>query len=195
MKTKDSSEMLIRRRVDTIKALVDEHGLALDIERVRSECNRADALTRVSQKWLCKPNGCEMPTVAVCGGAIESLSDERFARIHEETGHHGIKRTLYFSRKLSPTVTRKDVRRVVKACQVCQSIDPAPVKWAKGELSVDEIWHRVGMEVTHVNGCHYLTLIYCGPTRFAVWRRLQRQYTDSVIQQLELLFFDRGAPM
>ena len=132
LKTKASNEMLIRRRVDTIKALVDEYGLALDIELVRSEYNRAGTLTRVSQKWLGKPNECEKPTVAVCGGAIESLSDERIARIHEETGHHGVKPTLYFSRKLSPAVTRsRDVRRVVKACQVCQSIDPAPVKWAR----------------------------------------------------------------
>ena len=68
--------MLIRRRVDTIKALVDEYGLGLDIKRVRSECNRADILTRVSQKWLGKPNDCEKTIVAVCGGAIESLSDE-----------------------------------------------------------------------------------------------------------------------
>ena len=51
------------------------------------------------------------------------------------------------------------------------------------------------MDVTHVNGCHYLTLIDCGPTRFAVWRRLQRQDTDSVIKQLELVFFERGAPV
>ena len=154
LKTKASSEMLIRRRVDTIKALVDEYGLILFIEIVRSECNRADALIRVS---LGKSNGCDKPIVAVCGGAIESLSDETIASIHEETEHHGIKRTLYFSRKVSPSVTRRDVRRVVKACQVCQSIDPAPVKWARGQLNVDETWHRVGMDVTHVNGCHYLT--------------------------------------
>ena len=128
----------------------------------------------------------------MCGGAIESLSDETIASIHEETGHHGIKRTLYFSRKVSPAVTRRDVRRVVKACQ---SIDPAPVKWPKGKLNVDEIWHRVGMDVTHVNGGHYLTLIDCGPTRFAVWRRMQRQDTASVIQQLESVFFERGAPV
>ena len=115
--------------------------------------------------------------------------------MHEETGHHGIKRTLYFSRKLSPAVTRRDVRRGVKPCQVCQSINPAPVKCARWELNVDEIWYRVGMDVTHVNGCHYLTLINCGPTRFAVWRRLQRQYTDSVIKQLEWVFFERGAPV
>ena len=195
LKTKASSEMLIRRRVDTIKALVDEYGLILDIELVRSECNRADALTRVSRKWLGKPNGCDKPIVTVCGGAIESLSDETIASIHEETGHHGIKRTLYFSRKVRPAVTRRDVRRVVKACEVCQSIDPAPVKWPKGKLNVDEIWHRVGMDVTHVNGGHYLTLIDCGPTRFAVWRRMQRQDTASVSQQLESVFFERGAPV
>ena len=75
---------------------------------------------------------CEKPIFTVRGGAIEYLSDERIARILEETGHHGIKRTLYFSQKLSPAVTRNDVRRVVKSCQVCQSIDPDPVKWARG---------------------------------------------------------------
>ncbi len=51
------------------------------------------------------------------------------------------------------------------------------------------------MDVTHVNGCHYLTLIDCGPTRFAVGRRLQRQDTANVIKQLELVFFERGAPL
>ena len=109
----------------------------LDIKLVRSDCNRADALTRVSQKWLGMPNGCEKSADAVCGGTIESLSDEMIARIDQETGHHRIKRTLYFSRQLRPAVTKNDVRRVVKACQLCQSIDPAPVKWATIELNVD----------------------------------------------------------
>ena len=102
----------------------------------------------MSQKWLGKPNECEKPIVAVCGcgGAIESLSDERIARIYEETGLHGITRALYFSRKLSPAVTRKDVRRVVKACQVCQSIDPAPVKWARGSSMLTR--YDTGLEWT-----------------------------------------------
>ena len=51
------------------------------------------------------------------------------------------------------------------------------------------------MDVTHIYGCHYLTLIGCGPTWFAVLRRLQRKDTDCVIQQLELVFFVRGAPV
>ena len=101
-KTKASSEMLIRRRDDTIKAIVDEYGLTLDIELVRSECNRAVTLTRVSQKWLGIPNACEKPAVAVCGVAIESLSDERIAIIHEETGHHGIKRDAVFLAEFEP---------------------------------------------------------------------------------------------
>ena len=76
------------RRVNTVKALVDEYGLALDITLVRSQCNRTNGLTRVSQKWFRKANECEKPIVAVRGSTIESLSDERIARIHKETGHH-----------------------------------------------------------------------------------------------------------
>ena len=87
-------------------------------------------LIRVSQKWLGKPNGCEKQISAVCGGAIASL----MRGSSEFTRNPGIMAlsAVYFSRKLSPAVTRKDVRRVVKACQLCQSIDPAPVKWARG---------------------------------------------------------------
>ena len=131
-------------------------------------CYRCDGLNHFASSCPEKANGSEEPTLAVCGGAVEPLSDERIAEIHESTGHHGTKRTLYFSRKLSPAVTRKEVQRVVKACQVCQSVDPAPVKWTRGELNVDKIWYRVGMDITHVKGYHYLTLIDCGPTWFAV---------------------------
>ena len=186
LKTNAFSEMLIRKRVDTINAVVDAYGLALDIELGRSESNLADALTRESQKWLGKPNGCEKPISAVCGGSIESLSDERIARIHEESGHHDIKRKVYFSRKLSPAVTRKDVRMVVKACQLCQSFDPAPVKWIRGSSML----MRSDTDVIHVNGCHYLTLIDFGPTRIAIWRRLQRQDTDRIIRHLKVVFFE-----
>ena len=103
-------------------------------------CYRCDGLNHFASSCPGKANGSEKPTLAVCGGAVEPLSDERIAEIHESTGHHGIKRTLYVSRKLSPAVTRKEVQRVVKACQVCQSVDPAPVKWTWGELNVDKIW-------------------------------------------------------
>lgn len=50
------------------------------------------------------------------------------------------------------------------------------------------------MDITHFNGRHYLSLVDCGPTRFTVWRRIRRQDSASIIQQLEHVFFERGAP-
>ena len=76
-------------------------------------------------------------------------------------------------------------------CQRCPPIDPSRAHWERGELSVSEVLKRLAMDVTHVGGAHYLTVIDCGPSRFAVWRRLRRQDSASVIDQLEQLFFER----
>ncbi|CAM1154283.1 Uncharacterised protein at_DN2337 [Pycnogonum litorale] len=51
------------------------------------------------------------------------------------------------------------------------------------------------MNITHSGGKHYLILIDCGPSRFAIWRHLRRQDSSSVIQQLESIFLERGAPL
>lgn len=50
------------------------------------------------------------------------------------------------------------------------------------------------MDITHVNGQHYLTLIDCGPSRFSVWRRLRIHSSSTVVSALEQVFFERGAP-
>lgn len=194
VKTKASSEMLIRRRLSTLKSLIEEYQLELQVTLVASGHNLADALTRVPQRWLRMANERTLPSQEACCAAASSLSDEQIAEIHHTTGHCGVKRTLYFVRKADPSATRKDVQRIVQACQVCQSIDPASVRWTPGDLSVDDIWYRVGMDITHHEGRHYLSLIDCGPSRFAVWRHLRRQDSVSVIEQLEALFFERGAP-
>ena len=47
--TKAASEMLIRQRLSTIKELVVDYELTVDMELVRSQANRADQLTRVPQ--------------------------------------------------------------------------------------------------------------------------------------------------
>ena len=144
VKTKTSSEMLIRRRLETLKAIVDEYSLSLDVNFVSSAENKADVLTRVPKKWLSLENG--MP---VCG-AVAATSDQDITTIHETSRHPGIRRTLYFCRKLYPTVQRRQIRNVVRACQACQSFDPAPEKWQKGKLAVSEIWCRVSMDICHV---------------------------------------------
>ena len=83
---------------------------------------------------------------------------------------------------------------LVKRCKACQSIDPASVQWKKGYLGASNAWQRVGMDITHYGNNHFLTLIECGPTHFAVWRLIARQDSSSVIRQLSSNFFERGAP-
>ncbi|KRZ46982.1 hypothetical protein T02_13407, partial [Trichinella nativa] len=50
------------------------------------------------------------------------------------------------------------------------------------------------MHITRVRGRPYLTLIDCGPSRFAVWRRLRVHCSANVTEQLEAVFYERGAP-
>ena len=51
------------------------------------------------------------------------------------------------------------------------------------------------MDVTHLGGHHYLTLIDCGHSRFAIWRPLSCQDAASIVRQLETVFCKRGAPV
>ena len=188
LKTKAASEMLIRRRLETIKTVISEYQLQLEVKFVSSTENKADALTRVPNKWL-SPNG-KQP---LCGAAAV-VPECEIARIHQTSGHPGIKRSLYFCRRKFPATTRRQVQEVVRKCEACQSIDPAPVKWQKGVLGVAECWNRVSMDVCHVEDQHYLTLIDCGPSRYAIWRKLRRQDAAAVTDVLESVFYERGAP-
>lgn len=61
-------------------------------------------------------------------------------------------------------------------------------------LRVADVWGRVAMDVTHYRGRHYLTLIDCGPSRFAIWRELGRQSAEEVCRVLESVFAERGGP-
>ena len=60
------------------------------------------------------------------------------------------------------------MKTIIRECEECQSIDLAPVHWSKGALNVKQRWHWVAMDITHCNGAHFLTVIDCGPTRFAI---------------------------
>ncbi|KAG0714344.1 Intracisternal A-particle Pol-related polyprotein [Chionoecetes opilio] len=120
--------------------------------------------------------------------------DDLVKRVHDTMGHPGVRRALYFVKHVNSSVTRRKVHSVVTNCKECQSIDPAAVKWRKESLGVDETWKRVGMNVTHYGGRSYLSFIDCGPSRFALWRPMRLQTSASIIQQLEAVFFERGAP-
>ena len=164
--TKAAGKMLVKWCLGTLQALVE---LTMDITLVKSCQNRADSHTRVPQRRLDlhKKGGEPMPES--CAAVTHQLSKSQVTDIHQKCGHLGVKRTLYFVRIIDPTVFKELVRSVVRACEACQSIDPAPVHWEKGDLSVKKNWSRLVMDVTHYYRGHFLTLIDCGPSCFAIW--------------------------
>ena len=97
-----------------------------------------------------------------CAMVRRRLDKDQVADIHHQSGHPGAKQTLYFARLVDPQVSKETANSVVKACETCQSIDPAPVRWK-----------RLAMDLTHHNGENFLTIIDCGPSRFAIWRPLR----------------------
>ena len=194
VRTRAASEMLIRRRLDALASLVKEYGLSVDAVLVRSEHNRADSLTRVPQRWFDIVRKAAEPPY--CASAVSpSKHDFGWIRsIYHRSGHPGVRRTLYFIRQVDPTVSKASVRTVVRNCKKYQSTDPPPTRWPRRKLDVSDTWSRVGMDVTHYQGRHYLSLIDCGPSRFSIWRHLRRQDAANVVSHLESLFCKRGAP-
>ena len=199
VKTKAAGEMLIRRRLNTLKAICEEYKLEVTLQRVSSAVNKADALTRVPQKWLTTSNKTEecperLRSGVACTAVCVEEQHRNIEKVHHDCGHPGVRRTLYFVRRIDPTVVRRQVQQVVSSCQVCRSIDPAPERWRAGELAVKETWHRVGIDITHYASRSYLTMVDHGPSRFSIWRQLRLQTAACVVQQLESVFYERGAP-
>ena len=56
------------------------------------------------------------------------------------------------------------------------------------------VWERLGMDFTEYHGQSFLTIIDCGPSRFAVWRPLRLKTSAAVVAELQIVFLERGAP-
>ena len=91
-----------------------------------SNCNLADGLTRVPQKWYQSMKKGDEVAQPVCATSLEE--PDEIGKIHYLSGLSGVRRTCYFMRLTNPPVSTSAVRDVVKRCQTCQSIDPASVK-------------------------------------------------------------------
>ncbi|KFD62540.1 hypothetical protein M514_09025 [Trichuris suis] len=173
LQTKAANEILIRRRIETILALVKEYDL------------------KVPKRWLAHT---ELGEELACA-TVGALSPERLiTEVHRASDHPGVRRTLYFARRRDPRISKRDVSSVVGSCDVCRSVDPALAKWRHGVLEVPRLWQRVGIDVAHLGSELYLTLIDCVPSRLAIWRRLSQRSSGEVAQQLESIFCERGAP-
>ena len=189
--TEKASEMLIRQRLDSLASLVKEYRLSVDAVLVKSEHNQADSLTRVPQGWFDLLKKAVKPPYHA-SAVFPSKHDFDWIRsIHHRNGLSGIRQTLYFVRQVDPMVSKASVRAVVRNCEKWRLIDPPPMHWPRRKLDISDTWSRVGMDVTHHQGRHDLSLIDCRPTQFSIWRHLRWQDAASVISHLESLFCKR----
>ncbi|KRX94318.1 hypothetical protein T4E_4277 [Trichinella pseudospiralis] len=136
---------------------------------------RAAAVAEATRSWT---------GARLCGdcGSRRGANDRRCSSCH---GPPGNKTNVVLRPRTDPSVSKR---------QPCKSLDPAPGKWKRGSLEAEEVWQRVGMDITHVRRRLYLTLIDCGPSRFVVWRRLRVHCSANVTEQLEAVFYEGGAP-
>lgn len=106
--------------------------------------------------------------------------------------HMGVDRTLFVARRVDPTVTREKVRQVVRECDRCQVIDPAPRVHEPGSLRVENDWKRLAVDVTHYRHQLYLSMVDCGPGRVAIWRELRAENAEEIARILNEIFLERG---
>ena len=151
-----------------------EYALSMNVSLVESNQNKADRLTRVPQRWLNAIKRNTEPVQPACTASVNSVGLDQIKIVHRQSGHPGVRRTLYFIKQIAPGVSKAAVKAVVRECEVCQSIDPAPVHWSKGALNVKQTWHRVVMDITHCSGSHFLMMIDCGPTQFVFLDKMRQ---------------------
>ena len=132
VRTKAASEMLIRRRLDTIIKLVKEYALSMNGTIVKSSQNKADRLTRVPQRRLDAIKGNTGPVQPACTASVSSAGLDQIRIVHRQSVLPDVRRTFYFVKQIAPGVSKATVKTVVRECEECQSIDPAPVHWSKG---------------------------------------------------------------
>ena len=179
VKVTGMSEMIVKRRLSVVRDLVIEYGVELSVTYVNSCRNKADPLTRVNKAWL------QEKVKDVCAVNVADLHNQH---------HFGVDRTLHLARLVDPSVDRKAVERCVRRCIQCRSVDPAPVRHEPGRLEVRDNWWRLALDVTHYRGKSYLTIIDCGPSRFAIWREVNSENAREISSHLMEIFRERGPP-
>ncbi len=191
-RTNGLSEMIVKRRLGIIGELLEEYRLQVTVVQVSSAENKSDALTRVSKKWLKPP----VVAIGLAGGSADTPSDAAALIRETHVLHHlGVTGTQHFAElHCGVSVAADVVKKVVQTCEQCQRIDPAPVRWPKGHLDVAETWRRLSADIVHYRGVTYLSVVDCGPGRYAMWKRLLGERSNDVARALRTIFMERGAP-
>ena len=184
VRTKGASEMVIKRRLGLLRDLLNEFDVTLHATFVSTHTNKADGLTRVCKEWLKFEKDAQ-------NGFNIGCSSLDIAEVHNKH-HMGVDRTLYIARKIDPMITKVEVKKVVNRCERCQTIDPAPVTHSKGEIGIYKNWSRMAIDVTHYRQIPYLSMIDCGPSRFAIWKKLKEETAEEIVNILNEVFLERG---
>jgi len=194
VRTKGAAEMLVKRRLRVIRDTITEYGLTVTVRFVSTIENKADQMTRVTKKWLgYREAGVERPVVAAGLATGESLDDAIWAA--HLPHHFGVDRTLYLARQIRKDLGRDQVKRELTSCEVCQRIDPAMREEnlvSQGSLAVEGNWCRVAADVTHLGTRIYLSMVDCGPSRFAIWRELSSESAACIVAQFRQVVIERG---
>ena len=61
-----------------------------------------------------------------------------------------------------------------------------------GDLTVDGNWCQVAVDVALFGGQLYLLMVDCGPSRVAIWQRLQIKSSTHIVTQLRSVVIERG---
>jgi transposase InsO family protein/ribonuclease HI len=194
VRTKGAAEMLVKRRLGVISDTIAEYYLKLTIRFVPTVENKADRMTRVPKRWLERREAqSELEEVSAAIATGESPGDAIWAA---HLPHHlGVDRTLFLAQQIRSDLTREQVRKELAGCEACQRIDPALRSEnvvARGDLAVEENWQRVAVDVTHHRSHLFLSMVDCGPSRFAIWRRLQTESAANIVAQLRSVVIERG---
>ena len=189
VKTSALSEALIRRRLDILRDVVREEKLNVQIELVPSARNRADVLTRVPVKWLRKVH----PDKSMACAAYV-ITDDDIKEVHDIC-HFGVQRTSeMLAEKFGNNVSKPHVKRIIEQCERCSRIDPSQKhRPARGFIQTSNVWDRLAMDITHVDGKPYLSVIDTS-SRYTVWRRLYNESAREVCRNVNQVFSEFGPP-
>lgn len=190
VKTSALAEVLIRRRLDILRDIIEQEGLQISVEYVRSTENLADVLTRVPRDWTHPSNETGAAAVTPSGVNLEEV------RVVHERGHFGIDRTLQLAReKYGPNqVSKRMVRKVVSRCDRCARVDPTPTfNWDSGQIANTKIWERWATDITHFDGVAFLTVIDIA-SNFVIWKALRNESATEVTQNMRQVITEFGPP-
>lgn len=198
VRTRSLGEILIRRRLDTLKEIIEVEGLDVSVEYVRSAENLADSLTRVPRAWLKEP----IRTMGTSAAGIKGHTDSQegkasfmdIRKIHERC-HFGTDRTLELARqRFGQSVSRKLAKKVVSRCQECARIDPAVnIRWDHGKITADEVSERWAADITHFKGESFLSVIDVA-SGFTLWHALRNESAVEVVGKMRETFAVLGPP-